>query len=191
MKVGTEEDVTGLLRAWSRGEEDARESLAQLTYQDLKRIAAGFLRNEHQGHTLQPTALVHEAYMRLASQRTEWRDRRQFFAISSRLMRRILVDHARRQQFQKRGSGCSRLPLDEAREVTVERRPEEVLAVAEALEALAKEDRLKAEVVELRYFAGLTVEETATVLNRAPSTVYSLWKEAKQWLFGRLREAPP
>ena len=176
-------DVTLLLAEMKRGNSDALPKLIPLIYNELRRLAARFLRDEREGHTLQPTALVHEAYLRLAGQnRAEWHNRAQFMAVAAQVMRRILVDYARQHVAAKRGGGApiSELGLHEASAGAEQ--SEETLAIDEALARLAALDPQQAHVVEMRYFGGLTVEETADALGIAPRTVKRDWAMAKAWL---------
>ncbi len=176
-------DVTLLLAEMKRGNNDVLPKLIPLIYNELRRLAAHFLRDEREGHTLQPTALVHEAYLRLAGQnRAEWHNRAQFMAVAAQVMRRILVDYARQHIAAKRGGGVtpSDLRLSEA-SMAVEQ-SEETLAIDEALARLTVLDPQQARVVEMRYFGGLTVEETAEALAIAPRTVKREWAMAKAWL---------
>jgi len=179
-------NITRLLAEWSCGDSNALEKLLPIVYAELRRVARRELRRERNDHTLQPTALVNELYLRLVQQRSaSWENRAQFFAVAAQLMRRILVDHARAQAAAKRGGSSPRLSLSEAGEVGIE--PElEVLAVDRALTRLAKLDATQARVVELRYFSGLTVEETAHVLGTSPRTVKREWRLAKAWLYDQL-----
>jgi RNA polymerase sigma factor (TIGR02999 family) len=175
-------DVTGLLDDWSRGDRGALDRLLPLVYAELRRIAARQLRHERDGHTLQPTALVHEAYLRLVEQRTVgWQSRAHFFGVAAQVMRRILVDHARRQAARKRGDGVQRVPLDEIAETTAAREIS-VLALDHALEQLERLDAGLAQIVELRAFAGLTIDEAAHVLKVSPSTAKRDWRTARAWL---------
>lgn len=175
-------EVTRLLANWNRGDADAREALMPVVYGELRRLAASYLRRERSDHTLQPTALVHEAYLRLVDQKNvQWQDRSHFFAITAQLMRRILVDHARGHLADKRGSGAPKVPLTEAIIMSQER-PAELIALDESLTRLAAVDPQQGRVVELRVFAGLTVEETAEVLQISPATVKRDWSMAKAWL---------
>jgi RNA polymerase sigma factor (TIGR02999 family) len=175
-------DVTALLGDWSRGSPGALGELLPLVYAELRRIAARQLRRERAGHTLQPTALVHEAYLRLIEQRhVDWQNRAHFFGVAAHLMRRLLVDHARRHGASKRGDGVPGVPLDEARDLaTPGQLP--ILALDAALNRLDAFDADLARIVELRAFAGLTVEEAARVLNVSPSTAKRDWRTAKAWL---------
>jgi RNA polymerase sigma factor (TIGR02999 family) len=173
--------VTGLLLAWREGDDAALEQLVPLVHQELHRIARGCMRGERTGHSLQATALVNEAYLRLiGAQQVDWQNRVHFLAVSARLMRRILVDFARKKKYQKRGGGAQDVTLDEALIVVEPGR--DLLALDEALDALAKMDERKAKVVEMRYFGGLTVEETAIALGVSPDTVMRDWRLAKAWL---------
>jgi RNA polymerase sigma factor (TIGR02999 family) len=175
-------DVTKLLVDWSRGNQGALEQLTPLVYQDLHRRARGYLRLERPDHTLQPTALIHEAYMRLVSDcPPEWNGRAHFFAVASRVMRQILVDHARRHAAGKRGSGVADMSLEEAM-VPARSRSEDLMALDEALEKLAAFDERKCRIVEMRYFAGCTVEETAEALGVAGITVMREMRLAEAWL---------
>jgi RNA polymerase sigma factor (TIGR02999 family) len=171
-----------MLRDWSDGDERALDRLMPVVYKDLRRQAQRYLRRERQGHTLQSTALIHEAYLRLVDQRqVRWQNRAHFFAIASRLMRRILVDHARKHGARKRGGSKIQVPLDEAVAAS-EERGVDLLALDEALTRLAALDERQTRVVELRYFGGLSVEETAEVLGVSAATVKNDWSIAKAWL---------
>jgi RNA polymerase sigma factor (TIGR02999 family) len=182
-------EVTGLLRAWSGGDESALEKLTPLVYSKLRRLARHYMAGEKHGHTLQTTALVHEAYMRLLDvKQVSWQDRAHFFAVSARLMRRILVDFARSRRSLKRQGSAAAIPLDEAAVISPDFSAE-MVALDDALQALAKIDQRKSQVVELRYFGGLTAEETAEVLDVSPETVLRDWKLAKAWLHRELN--PP
>jgi RNA polymerase sigma factor (TIGR02999 family) len=179
--------VTALLRAWSAGEPQALEELMPLVARELKRLARRYMAGERRDHTLQPTALINEAYVRLVDLRQmRWQDRAHFFAMSARLMRRILVDYARARAYGKRGGGAQKVTLGEALQVSAGRSAD-VVAVDEALTAFAQVDQRKAHVVELRYFGGLTVEETAHALGISPETVLRDWKVAKLWLLRELK----
>lgn len=180
------QEVTRLLRAWSAGEEGALDRLFPMVYDELRRTARRFLAGERRGHTLQPTALVHEAYFRLVDQRrVEWQERAQFYALAARSMRRILVDHARGRASQKRGRDLPHLSLDEAPDPTVHR-PSDLVALDDALTALAAVDRRKAAIVELRYFGGLSIDETAGAVGCSRATVIREWRIARAWLFDAL-----
>lgn len=181
-------DVTRLLADWSKGDPEAREALMPLVYNELRRLAASYLRRERSDHTLQPTALVHEAYLRLIEERSvDWHSRSHFFSVSAKVMRRILVDHARAHLADKRGSGLPKVALTESIAMSKEH-PAELLAVDEALTRLAALDPQQARIVELRIFAGLTVEETAAALNISPATVKRDWSVAKAWLMRELQK---
>jgi len=175
--------VTQLLVSWSDGNEAALNQLTPLVYDELRRLASRYLRNERPDHTLQSTDLVHEAYLRLVDQQNvRWQSRAHFFGIAAQMIRRILVDHARRRQAAKRGAGPVKLALDEA-VVASEPRDFDLVALDEALENLAKLDPQQSRVVELRFFAGLSIEETAEVLKISSATVKRDWTTAKAWLF--------
>lgn len=175
-------DVTALLDDWTRGNRSALNELLPLVYTELRRIAARQLRNERAGHTLQPTALVHEVYLRLVDQRhVDWRNRAHFFGAAAQLMRRILVDHARRRHAGKRGAGVLLASIEDVSEpVAADGIP--LLALDLALDRLAKLDEDLARIVELRAFGGLTIDEAACVLGVSPSTVEREWRTAKAWL---------
>src|SRR5687767_4893967 len=180
--------VTGLLLAWGQGDEAALEALTPLVYDELRGLARRCLRGERAARSLQPTALVNEAFIRLVDlKRVQWHNRTQFFAISARLMRRILVDLARSQMAAKRGGRARQVTLNEEF-LTTSEPGEDVVAIDEALEALSKVDSRRARVVELRFFGGLSVEESAAVLNVSPETVMRDWKVAKAWLVRELRK---
>ncbi|HYI12110.1 MAG TPA: sigma-70 family RNA polymerase sigma factor [Thermoanaerobaculia bacterium] len=182
-------DVTRLLADWARGDEAALERLTPLVYAELRRIAARQLRAEKPGHTLQPTALVHEAFMRLCgSEPPSWQDRRHFYAVCAQVMRHILTDHARAHLRAKRGAGAVHVPLDAAAATIVQQQPIDHLALEDALRALEALDPQKGRVVELRYYVGLGIEETAKVLEISPMTVRREWTRAKAWLYRELAE---
>jgi RNA polymerase sigma factor (TIGR02999 family) len=176
--------LTRLLQAWQQGDAPAGEQLVPLVYAELRRIARLKLGGERGGHTLQPTALVHEAWLRLMRQHgADWQNRGQFFAIATQAMRRILVDHARRRQAAKRGAGERMEDVDELADVLASPVPDEQLvALDAALERLATMDERQAKVVELRFFGGLSVEETAEILDLSPTTVKREWATARLWL---------
>jgi RNA polymerase sigma-70 factor (ECF subfamily) len=185
--VATRQDVTALLRAWSRGDADAGERLLPIVYGELRRQAARLLRRERRDHTLEPTALVHETYLRLIEQRAaDWKNRTQFFAVAATAMRRILVDHARRHRARKRGGSWDRISFDETRRAWPGPPDVDILELEEALDELAVLDPAKVRMVELRFFAGLDLEETAAVLGVSESTVTRDWRLARAWLFRRL-----
>jgi RNA polymerase sigma factor (TIGR02999 family) len=176
------QNVTELLVAWGNGDKSARDELMPLVYQELHRLAHHYMKNESPGHTLQTSALVNEAFMRLVDQKNvKWQNRAHFFGIAAQLMRRILVDYARSRRYAKRGGGMRDLPLEEALVISQERN-EEVIALDETLERLAEFDPRKSKIVEFRFFAGLSIEETAEVLAVSPGTVMRDWTLAKAWL---------
>jgi RNA polymerase sigma-70 factor, ECF subfamily len=178
--------VTELLRAWAHGDDGALERLAPLVEAELRRLARAYMRRERRGHTLQTTALVNEAFLRLTDARTVgWQDRAHFLGIAARLMRRVLVDHARARGYRKRGGGAQRVTLDD-RLVGSPEPALDVVALDGALEALAAVDARKGRVIELRFFGGLSVEETAQVLGVSPDTVKRDWRLAKLWLLHEL-----
>jgi RNA polymerase sigma-70 factor, ECF subfamily len=178
--------VTALLFAWRGGDDGALEQLVPLVHEELHRIARGCMKGERPGHSLQATALVNEAYLRLmGAQQVDWQNRVHFLAVSARLMRRILVDFARSKKYQKRGGGAQAVTLDEG--LIVAEPGRDLVALDEALDALAQLDQRKAKVVEMRFFGGLTVEETAAALKVSPDTVMRDWRLAKAWLLRELR----
>jgi RNA polymerase sigma factor (TIGR02999 family) len=176
------QNVTQLLVEGSKGNREALDQLLPIVYEELRRQAARYLRRERAGHTLQTTALIHEAYIRLIDQRSvQWQNRAQFFGVAAQLMRRILVDHARTRKRAKRGGSNLRVSLDQAMAVTKD--PDlDLIALDEALQRLAEIDAQQSRVVELRFFSGLSVEETAEVLGISPATVKRDWSVAKAWL---------
>lgn len=178
-------DVSTLLRAWSDGDQSALERLTPIVYGELHRMARRYMKRERAGHSLQTTALVNEAYLRLVDyERMKWQDRAHFFAVSAQLMRRILVEHARRHNL-KRGHGVQHVSLDEAAAVGGDQNGD-LVALDQAMRELSRIDPRKARVVELRFFGGLSVEETAGVLKLAPVTVMRDWSTAKAWLYREL-----
>jgi len=182
-------DVTQLLLEWNRGDRSALDRLMPLVYEQLRALAGRNLRRERSGHTLLATALVHEAYLKLVDQRqVRWQDRAQFFAVAAQLMRRILVDHARRHAAAKRGSGKPALSLEDA-EASVPPAPLDLLGLDRALDRLKALDERQARIVELRFFGGLTIEDTAEVLRISPATVKNEWSLARGWLYRELRGA--
>jgi len=184
----TKMGVTQLLRAWGRGDERALEQLAPLVENELHRLARKYMRRERPGNTLQTTALVNEVYLRLIDiEQMSWQDRAHFFAVSARIMRRILTDFARSRHYLKRGGGAVRVAWDEA--LAVSQEPDaDIVAINDALNQLALLDPRKAQVVELRFFGGLSMEETAEVLKISEQTVGRDWKFAKSWLMRTLSE---
>lgn len=180
------DQVTALLDAWCRGDHEALAALVPFVHAELRRMAARQLRRERGDHTLQPTALVNEAFLRLAGQRrVQWQNRAHFFGVAACVMRRVLVDHARRRNAWRRGGGPVRVELTEATRIS-DAPDLDLIALDAALDALAAQDARQARVVELRFFGGLTVEETAEVLEVAPSTVKLDWQMARAWLLRQL-----
>jgi RNA polymerase sigma factor (TIGR02999 family) len=176
-----EGEVSTLLRAWSKGEQSALDKLTPIVYDELRRLAAHYMRGERSGHSLQTTALVNEAYLRLVDYKhMRWQNRAHFFAVSAQLMRRILVDHARRHNL-KRGGGIQHVSLEET--AVIGGRDEDLVALDDAMQALARIDPRKVQVVELRFFGGLSVEETAEVLKVSAVTVMRDWSTARAWLY--------
>jgi RNA polymerase sigma-70 factor (ECF subfamily) len=181
------DDVTILLGELAKGDERAASKLIPLVYDELRRLASAYMRRERPDHTLQATALVHEAYLKLVEQRdVDWRGRAHFLGIAAQLMRRILIDHARGHLRDKRGGGMRPVPIDEAL-VFAPEQASELIKLEESLERLAKIDPRQAKIVELRFFGGLTVEQTATVMGVSPKTVKRDWSMAKAWLHGDLK----
>lgn len=174
--------VTELLTAWNDGQELALEKLFPLVEEELRRIAHNYMRRESPNHTLQTTALVNEAYIKLINEKEiNWQNRTHFFAISANIMRRILINHARERLAEKRGGGMEHIEFDGLQVITPEKSAE-LVALDEALVELAKFDKVKSRIVELRYFAGMTIEETAEAMNLAPITISTNWRLAKAWL---------
>jgi RNA polymerase sigma factor (TIGR02999 family) len=191
MPFSAQQDVTQLLRDWSGGDDAALEKLLPLVQPELHRLAHQYMGREHAGHTLQTTALLNEAYLRLVDQTQPlWQNRIHFVAAAAQLMRHIMVDHARARLALKRGGRALKVTLDEAA-LIAETRSEELLALDEALERLAAQDPLKSQIVELRYFGGLTVEETAEFLELSQRTVEREWSMAKAWLYRALGGEEP
>ncbi len=177
------QQITQLLKQWSNGDEEVLDDLMPLVYKELRRQAAGYLRRERIDHTLQPTALINEAYLKLIDQReVRWQNRAQFFAIASQAMRRILVDYARERKREKRGGAAENLPIEEALTIVSQEKSIDLVALDEALNKLATFDDRQAKVVELRYFSGLSIDETAEVLNVSNVTIRRDWTMAKAWL---------
>jgi RNA polymerase sigma factor (TIGR02999 family) len=184
-----DQPVTELLRKWSQGDEEAAAQVIPSLYDELRRLAAAQLRREQEGHTLQPTAIVHEAFLRLHGQAgLEWQNRRHFYGFAAHLIRRILVDHARQRQWAKRGGGLLRVELGEAAAAAA--RTPDLLALDDALAGLEKLDPRKAAVVELRFFGGLSVEESAAYLGVSVETVGREWRRARAWLRHTLEPRP-
>ncbi|HMV52052.1 MAG TPA: sigma-70 family RNA polymerase sigma factor [Blastocatellia bacterium] len=186
MKADPIKEVTQLLRAWTRGEEGAKEELYQLVYDELRRLAHRYMSRENPGNTLQTTALVNDAYLKLADTKNlNWQNRAHFFAVSANIMRHILVDHARANRAERRGGDAQQVGLEDIIEIP-QPLHKDVLALNDALDQLAKVDERKSQVVELRYFGGLSVEETAEVLKVSADTVMRDWRLAKAWLLREL-----
>ena len=182
-------DITGLLMSWSEGDESALTTLVPLVYDELRQIAQAYLARESGSHTLQPTALVHETYLKLIDQsRVTWKNRGHFFAVAAQTMRRLLVDYARRRDAEKRGGASTRVALEDVASVT-QPRDADVLALDEALLKLAALDATQAQIVELRYFGGLTLDEIAVATGTSPSTVGRAFRLAKAWLYRELSVA--
>ena len=187
MSDGQSSETTELLRAWANGDGDALERLTPRVYQELRRIAGHFMQDERLGRSIQATALVHEAYLRLIDvTNVDWQHRAHFFAVSARIMRHILLDAARSRATAKRGGQSPRVDLDEIPDIS-SRRGGELIALDDALNALAAEDPRKAQVIELRFFGGLSVEETATVLKISADSVMRDWRLARAWLLLELK----
>jgi RNA polymerase sigma factor (TIGR02999 family) len=185
-------DVTRLLRAWSEGDETAMDLLVPLVEGELRQLARAYMSRERKGHTLQATALVNEVFLRVpGARRLRWQDRAHFIAIAARLMRRVLIDHARARGYRKRGGGAQRVSLDPEALTIAEVQPIDVLAVDRALEAFAKVDERKSQVVELRFFGGLSLEEIAEVLHVSVETVKRDWRLARLWLSRHLQADAP
>ncbi len=182
-------DVSQLLRAWAGGDLHARDELVPLVYHELRKRAAGYLRHERPDHTLQATALVHEAFMRLAGQdRVAWQNRGHFYAVAAQMMRRILVDYARQRRAAKRPDATLRTDLDDR--IPAADQPEHILLLDEALNQLATMDSRQGQIVELRYFGGLSEQEVADTLSVSRATVTREWKRARAWLYHRLTPTP-
>jgi RNA polymerase sigma factor (TIGR02999 family) len=175
-------EVTQLLLSWSNGDKEALDRLLPLVYAELRRLARRYMRREKPDHTLQTSALINEAYIRLVDQRhVQWQNRAHFFAVAAQVMRHILIDHARRHAYAKRGAGARQVPLEEAASLT-DLRASELVALDDALDTLAALDARKSQIIELRFFGGLSIEETAEVLHVSPVTVTREWRAAKAWL---------
>jgi RNA polymerase sigma factor (TIGR02999 family) len=191
MSSSEQPDITDMLLAWSQGDEASLQKLLPLVYEDLRRMARRYMNGERSGHTLQTTALVHEAYERLVdTPRVRWRDRAHFLAVCAQLMRRVLVDYSRSRSYLKRGGGAPVAVLDEALQLPTGRF-RDLAAIDDALNDLEKFDRRKSQVVELKFFGGLTVEETAVFLKVSPETVMRDWKAAKAWMLRYLAGSAP
>jgi RNA polymerase sigma factor (TIGR02999 family) len=186
-KTAPSADITGLLVSWSRGDASALDRLMPVVYAECRRLAEQQIRREGREHTLDPTGLVHELYLRLVDQRrATWENRAQFFGVAARMMRRILVDYARARRATKRGGSALLVPLDLASDTPNDDRAEDVVAIDDALARLEQVDGEQARIIELRFFAGLTVEETAQIVGRSPRTVKREWRLARAWLFREL-----
>src|SRR6185503_2419620 len=191
MSPNSDSGPTELLQAWSQGDESALDRLVPLVYEELHRLARRYMRQERPDHTLQATSLVNEAYLRLIDvNRVEWRNRAHFLALAAQMMRRILVEFARNRHRQKRGGGAVHASLDDVHELP-NSKDCDLAALSDALTGLGAFDARMSQVVELRFFGGLTVEETADVLNVSPETVMREWKTAKAWLLREIRRGPP
>ena len=184
----TVDNLTALLHEWREGDKAALDRLMPLVYDQLRRIAHRYVQRERDGHTLQTSALVNEAYLRLAGQqKVAWQDRAHFFAVTAQVMRHILIDHARRRRYAKHGGEARQVSIKDASLMSMERAAE-LIALEEALDELAKLDQRKSRVVELRYFGGLSLEETAEVLKVSLMTVRRDWRAAKAWLYRRMKD---
>lgn len=180
-------EVTQLLLDWGNGDKAALDKLVPVVYQELRRLAGYYMRRERPGHTLQTSALVNEAYMRLVDyKQMHWQSRAHFFAVAAQAMRRILVEHARKRHFAKRGGGAVQVSLDEAATVS-EKQAADLIALDDALTGLEAIDPRKSRIVELRYIGGLNIEETAEVLGISPATVQREWRSAKAWLYREIK----
>lgn len=188
MTVTTPENLTELLRDWRQGNRAALDRLTPIVYEEIRRIAHRYMDRERQGHTLQTTALINEAYVRLLGQQQgEWNSRTHFFAVVAQVMRHVLVDHARSRLYLKRGGDAQRVSLEDVTVMSTAR-ASELVALDEALSSLAKLDPRKAKVIELRYFGGFSLEETATVLDISVMTVRRDWRAAKAWLYRQVSD---
>ena len=180
--TGFPQEITQLLLNWSKGDQAALDQLIPLVYPELRKLARRYMGRESPEHTLQTSALINEAYLRLVDQQAvEWNDRAHFFAVAAQVMRHILIDHARSHLYGKRGAGAQHVPLDEVAVVSQERAAE-LVSLDDALTSLAKIDERKGKIIELRFFGGLSVDETAEVMNVSPVTVMREWRAAKAWL---------
>ena len=187
MSQNTSPEITRMLIALTDGNTEVVNNLLPLIYDELRKLAGNYLRRERSSHTLQPTALVHEAYIKLIDQKqVKWQNRAHFFGIAAQIMRRLLVDHARKHTADKRGGEIEKLPIEEEILVVSNEKSAELLALNEALENLETLDPQKAKIVELRYFGGLSIEETAEVLGVSIATVNRQWRMAKAWLYGQI-----
>jgi RNA polymerase sigma factor (TIGR02999 family) len=188
MKTVTADNLTGLLLEWRDGDKAALDRLMPLVYNELRRIAHRYVQRERNGHTLQTSALINEAYLRLAGQRSvDWQNRAHFYAVTAQVMRHILIDHARRRRYAKHGGELQQVPIKDAAAMSMTRAAE-LIALDEALKELEEFDQRKSSVVELRYFGGLSLEETAEVLNVSVMTVRRDWRAAKAWLYRWMKD---
>ncbi|HSB08981.1 MAG TPA: sigma-70 family RNA polymerase sigma factor [Blastocatellia bacterium] len=184
-------EVTQLLLSWNKGDKQALDHLIPLVETELRRLARRFMRSEREDHTLETSALINEAYVRLVDQsNVNWQDRSHFFAVAAQVMRHILIDHARKYQYAKRGGGAEKVPLEEITNL-FEQRAAELIAMDDALRDLATADPRKCQVVELRFFGGLSIEETAEVLGISPATVIREWRTARAWLHRAISGTQP
>ncbi len=189
--TGLPSQVTQLLMNWSNGDKAALDQLIPLVHAELRRLARRYMARQSPGHTLQTSALINEAYLKLVDQQSvQWQDRAHFFAVSAQIMRSILIDHARRYSYAKRGAGARKVGLDDAATMA-EQRAGELVALDDALSELAAVDPRKSEVVELRFFGGLSIEETAEVMKISPATVQREWRAARAWLQRALSDEKP
>lgn len=180
-------EVTVFLKAWSGGDREAADGLMKLVYKEMRKLAASYLQKQRSDHTLQPTALVHEAYMKLIDTAdVNWQDRAHFFAVAAQTMRNILVDHARAVAADKRGGGAQKITLDEVIGLS-KNQDIDLLDLDEALQQLARQDETQSRIIELRFFGGLTIEETAEVLKISPATIKREWAMARAWLFRQMK----
>lgn len=181
-------EITQLLVDWANGDQTALDTLMPMVYAELHRLAHHYMKRERPGHTIQTSALVNEAYLKLIDQRkTHWQNRAQFFAISAQLMRRILVDHARSHSYVKRGGGLRKVSLREVADLS-QVGPSEIVMLDEGLAVLAEIDPRQSQIVELRFFAGLTIKETAEVMGLSPATIKVEWRTARAWLYRHMRK---
>jgi len=190
MKDESPHDITQMLIELTDGNTEVVNQILPRIYDELRKLASSYLRRERADHTLQPTALVHEAYMKLIDQKkVHWQNRAHFFGIAAQVMRRILLDHARKHNADKRGGEAEKLPIEEEILVVSHEKSAELIALDDALETLAKMDPQKAKIVELRYFGGLSIEETAEVMGVSVPTINRQWRMAKAWLYGQIARA--
>jgi RNA polymerase sigma factor (TIGR02999 family) len=183
-------EVTQLLLSWNSGDKEALNQLIPLVEKELRRLARRYMRREREDHTLQTSALINEAYVRLVDQENVgWQDRSHFFAVAAQVMRHILIDHARKHQYAKRGGGAEKVPLDEIADLS-DQRAAELIAMDDALRDLAEADPRKSQIVELRFFGGLSIEETAEALGVSPATVIREWRTARAWLHHAISGKP-